>query len=208
MKAIKSQLQFFLFSFLANAGFAQTDSVTAVNEIKKFQTELNDDFSDQTKSPLEKDDRKYFKGHEFFPINLKFRVIAKLKVTDNTPFFPMKATNIKVSEFRHYGVIEFSIDGEVFQVPVYQSRDLLKQEEYMDYLFFPFTDLTNGTETYSGGRFIGLRIPKSGKEIVVDFNQAYNPYCAYNSKYSCPLVPAENNLNVEIAAGVKYHSKK
>jgi len=73
-------------------------------------------------------------------------------------------------------------------------------------LFLPFKDLTNGNKTYGGGRFIDLVIPKS-KTIVIDFNKAYNPYCAYSPKYSCPIVPKENYLTVPIKAGVKAYSK-
>ena len=69
-------------------------------------------------------------------------------------------------------------------------------------MFLPFSDLTSGNETYGGGRYIDLEIPK-GKTITIDFNQAYNPYCAYNPKYSCPIVPAENELLTNVNAGVK-----
>ena len=78
----------------------------------------------------------------------------------------------------------------------------MQQEKYRDYLFLPFTDNTNGEQTYTGGRYIDLSIP-DGDTIVVDFNKAYNPYCAYNKKYSCPIVPSVNNLDTEIRAGVK-----
>jgi uncharacterized protein (DUF1684 family) len=66
----------------------------------------------------------------------------------------------------------------------------------------PFTDLTCGNESYGGGRYLDIDIPE-GEEIIIDFNRCYNPYCAYNEKYSCPLTPAVNDLKVEIKAGVK-----
>ncbi|MBP7982432.1 MAG: DUF1684 domain-containing protein, partial [Kaistella sp.] len=75
---------------------------------------------------------------------------------------------------------------------------------YEDYLFLPFRDETNGKETYGGGKYIDLRIP-DGNEIVIDFNQSYQPYCAYNAyDYSCPIVPEENFLPLRIEAGVMY----
>jgi uncharacterized protein (DUF1684 family) len=80
-------------------------------------------------------------------------------------------------------------------------------KEYTNYLFLPFTDLTNGKETYAAGRYIGLKIPKEGNELIIDFNMAYNPYCAYSDRYSCPVVPAANNLATEIRAGLKYINK-
>lgn len=84
----------------------------------------------------------------------------------------------------------------------------MQKEEYADYLFFPFTDETNGKETYGGGRYIDLRIPKEGDSLVIDFNMAYNPYCAYSWQYSCPLVPAENQMDVEVPVGIRYHKKE
>jgi uncharacterized protein len=89
---------------------------------------------------------------------------------------------------------------------IYRNIDLSKKKEYKNYLFLPFLDLTSGNESYGGGRYIDMRIPK-GNIITIDFNKAYNPYCAYNHKYSCPVVPDENNLNIEIKAGVKkFHN--
>jgi uncharacterized protein len=82
----------------------------------------------------------------------------------------------------------------------------LNKPEYKDYLFLPFTDLTNGVQTYQGGRYLDLRIPQ-GDEIVIDFNQSYNPYCAYSGRYSCPVVPSENHLDMEVLAGVKSLGK-
>ena len=85
---------------------------------------------------------------------------------------------------------------------VYQNQELIKQEGFENYLFLPFSDETNGIESYGGGRYIDLRIPESNK-LIIDFNSAYNPYCAYNDKYSCPIVPRENYLRTRIEAGVK-----
>ena len=79
-------------------------------------------------------------------------------------------------------------------------------EKYKNYLFLPFTDLSNDEESYAGGRFIDLEIPE-GNEIAIDFNRAYNPYCAYNDKYSCPIPPKENFLNMKILGGVAYKKK-
>lgn len=185
---------------------AQSDSVAWIREIKIFQEELEKEYRDPVKSPLRKKAKK-FKGHEFFPIDLKFRIAAKLKVINNSPFFKMKTTTVRLSEERIYGTLEFSLEGKQYQIPVYQSSGLMQTQEYKDYLFFPFTDLTNGIESYHGGRYIDLRIPK-GEEIIVDFNKAYNPYCAYADGFSCPIVPKENHLDIRIPAGIKYKEKK
>nr|WP_305050744.1 DUF1684 domain-containing protein [Elizabethkingia bruuniana] len=96
------------------------------------------------------------------------------------------------------------MEGQQYSLKVYQSQDLIKKPSFKDHLFLPFRDATNEKETYGGGRYIDLRIPKKD-HLIIDFNKAYNPYCAYNAfDYNCPIVPIENKLPVEIRAGVKY----
>ncbi len=205
---MKKQILFFIifFSCVFRDTVAQVDSVSAIDEAKKFQKELNEEYHDPGKSPLGKKGTKNFKGHSFFPVNLKFRVVAKLKRTENELFFQMKTTVPRVNLERIFGILTFSIEGKEFSLPVYQSQSLMQKKEYKDYLFLPFTDLTNGNETYDGGRYIDLRIP-AGDQIVIDFNKAYNPYCAYSHGYSCPIVPSKNHLETEILAGVRYAKK-
>jgi uncharacterized protein (DUF1684 family) len=197
-----------VFCFYHFSASAQTDSVAATGEIRTFQTKLNEEYKNLKESPLEAADIKKFKGHTFYPINLRYRVVATLTVTEGTSFFPMKTTTSKMKTDRIYGYVEFTLAGKQFRMPVYQSQDLMKTDEYADYLFFPFTDLTNGKQTYMGGRYIDLRIPTSGDKVIIDFNQAYNPYCAYSHRYSCPLVPAENQMDIQIPVGVMYQGKK
>jgi uncharacterized protein (DUF1684 family) len=98
------------------------------------------------------------------------------------------------------------IDGDTLQLTIYQNIDLMNQQGYEDYLFIPFNDLTNGMETYGGGRYLDVQ-QGEGDTLTLDFNKAYNPYCAYNPKYSCPIPPDENKLDVEIRAGEKNFDK-
>jgi len=189
--------------FCSILAFPQRDSVRAVNDILAFQKELNDSYKDPKESPLDPADLEKFKEHPFFPINLSYRVNAKLRVTPGTPVLHLKTSTSRLTNDRIYGYVEFTLRGKEFKLPVYQSAEAHRDPEYADYLFFPFTDLTNGDQTYGGGRYIDLHIPK-GEDIVVDFNKAYNPYCAYSSRYSCPKVPAENQMDIEIPVGVKY----
>ena len=193
---------------VSNILFAQNDKKAILKEIKAHQKELNEAYKDPEKSPLESADLKKFKKHDFFPINLDYRVKAKLIITENEGFFDMVTTTTRRPKYRKYGIIEFEIEGKKLQLSVYQSQDLQGNIEYKDYLFLPFKDLTNGVETYKVGRYIELSIPKEGNEIIVDFNKAYNPYCAYSNDYSCPIVPSENHLNVRIPAGIRYKKKK
>lgn len=201
-------LIFLLYLSLISVAFAQNDKKEALKDIKAYQKELNDAYKDPEKSPLAPEDLKKFKKHDFFAINLKYRIKAKLTVTENEGYFDMATTTTRKPKYRKYGIVEFEIEGKKYQLSVYQSQDLLGKPEYKDYLFLPFKDLTNGVDTYKVGRYIELSIPKEGDEVIIDFNKAYNPYCAYSDDYSCPIVPSENHLKVRIPAGIRYKKKK
>ena len=187
-----------LFLFCSSIIFAQKDVAAA----EKFQAELNKSYADSLKSPLLKDDLKQFKGLDFYPIDEKYIVEAIFIRTKKEKSFKMKTTTNRTPIYKKYGELHFSIDGKELKLNVYQNVDLKKKPGYDDYLFLPFSDLTCGKDSYIGGRYIDMRIPNSEK-VIVDFNQAYNPYCAYNYEYSCPIVPLENDLDIEINAGVK-----
>ncbi|RXR19324.1 DUF1684 domain-containing protein [Flavobacterium amnicola] len=172
---------------------------------KEYQDNLNKEFADSISSPLEKEDLKHFEKLDFYPISDKFIVEATFVKIKKGKVFEMRTTTSRKPKYKVYGLLRFQIDGKDFELFVYQSQDLMKKKEYEDYLFLPFTDYTNGVESYGAGRYIDFTIPKTSK-VIIDFNKAYNPYCAYNKKYSCPIVPEENDLKIEIKAGVKkYH---
>ncbi|MDB4206348.1 DUF1684 domain-containing protein [bacterium] len=168
----------------------------------EFQSEQNSFFKDASKSPLKSKDLKVFEGLDFFSIDSMFVVKAQLKRTPNTSYFEMKTTTNRVTRERVFGVLSFTINGQLLKLNVYQSEPDMDSDTDLDYLFLPFLDATNGETTYGGGRYIDLSIPATDA-LIIDFNKAYNPYCAYNEKYSCPIVPRENYLALEIRAGVK-----
>ena len=128
--------------------------------------------------------------------------MARLERTPNAEPFLLPSTTREKTVEVVYGVAHFELNGKSHQLEIYQSPELSKREEYRDYFFLPFLDETNGEETYGGGRYIDLTIP-DGDSILIDFNKAYNPYCVYNKKYSCPLVPRQNYLKTRVLAGVK-----
>lgn len=196
---MKKMLLFLLFTWFA-ALHAQDKWTSA--SAKKFQAQINKEYADKKESPLTAEDLQTFKSLDFFPIDGKYAIEAQFVRTENEKAFKMKTTGSRLPEYVKYGELHFTLDGKKLKLNIYQSIDLTKQKGYEDYLFLPFSDLTSGKESYIGGRYIDMRIPK-GDKVVVDFNTAYNPYCAYNHKYSCPLVPMENDLAVEIKAGVK-----
>ncbi len=169
-----------------------------------FQKQLNAQYKDASRSPLKDKDRREFKGLPFFDLDSSYVVNAMLTKTPNSKWVNMKTTTSRLSKQRLYGVLKFKIKDAFFKLNVYQGENPTTDSGLDDYLFLPFLDKTNGEETYSGGRYIDLDFPSEHKNtLVIDFNKAYNPYCAYNSKYSCPIVPRENYLKTKIKAGVK-----
>ncbi|QNE41516.1 DUF1684 domain-containing protein [Hymenobacter sp. NBH84] len=202
MLRIISALGFML--FFHSVGHSQGQQpLTHAQTIAAFQQELNAEYRDPQRSPLPAAARKSFQGLPFFPVNDSLLVTATF-VRDSTaqPFLIRTSTN-QPQPYRKYGELRFLLHGKPQRLSVYQSLALLKVPTYADYLMVPFTDLTNGFGSYGGGRYIDLRFAdvKTGK-VLLDFNKAYNPYCAYSTGYACPIPPAENQLSVAIRAGV------
>ena len=182
----------------------EESKVDPFQEALAFQAEMNAQFTDSEESPLTEEDLSTFKGLEFFPIDTSYRVRARLEFHGDSKPFAMQTTTDRLPIYKLYATARFHLKGKDCSLEIYQSQDLVQDPEYKDYLFLPYTDKTNGNSTYGGGRYIDLSVP-DGDEIVIDFNQSYNPYCAYNSEYSCPIPPGANRLDLEIRAGVRAY---
>jgi len=148
------------------------------------------------------DDKKKM---NFFPINEKYRVVAQFQSTTTNQWFEMPTSGKLKKVFRLYGILTFKINDTLVHMNLYQSQGLMGSEEYKNYLFLPFTDATTGVDTYESGRYIDLQISDiKNNQVILDFNKAYNPYCAYvRGIYNCPIPPRENHLFVAILAGEK-----
>jgi len=168
------------------------------------------------KDSIESYFKKYVKEHEvvrgkdkefmsFFPVNEKYRMICLFERTINSPWFRMESSGPIKKNYRVYGILHFTINDTAVTLNIYQSQDLMTAKQYKDHLFIPFTDATSGEETYESGRYIDLEINDIvNDKVLIDFNKAYNPYCAYVSgKFNCPIPPSENRLKVAIRAGEK-----
>ncbi len=190
---------FIILSLTCTLVFGQNEQ--AYLEIQKIQDQLNEHYLNPETSILLPKDLKVFKALNFYPIDLKFRVVAEFVRTPDEKPFLMPTSTERTPEYVKYGEAHFSLDGKNFVLNLFQNTAETKVGE-ADYLFLPFTDLTSGVDTYGGGRYIDQKIPE-GNSIIIDFNQSYNPYCAYNPRYSCPIPPPENDLLIEIMAGVK-----
>lgn len=173
-------------------------------EIEVYQEEMNREMKGQ-ESPFPLAERLEFEKLEFYPVSKKYKVEARFEKFEKDSVFEMKTNTDRLPLYRKYGTAYFKLNGKNLSLAVYQNLDLINRPQYEDFLFLPFKDLTNGKETYGAGRYMDLKIPDE-ETIVLDFNKVYNPYCAYNHDYSCPIPPFENHLDVEVRAGVKkYH---
>ncbi len=189
------------FSWTFLSAQISADSIIVDNE--QYRATLNAEFADPEESPLTEEGLAEFSGLPFYPIDTNFYIVAHFELIESEPF-EMKTTTSRRPVYKVFGRATFVLDGDTIMLNIYQNQKLIEREEYRDYLFLPFTDLSNGEGSYPGGRYIDLRIP-AGDSIVIDFNKSYNPYCAYNYKYSCPIPPPENHINKAITAGVMYH---
>ena len=167
-------------------------------DLTPFQREINDFFKDASVSPLKKRDLKNFRGLDFFAYDSIYLVTAKLTKTPKEKPFMMLTTTDMMVEYIKYGTISFELLSNQYSLDIYKN---LEDPNERDNLFLPFLDDTNGNESYGGGRYINLDIPQVDN-LIIDFNSAFNPYCVYDEKYSCPIVPRENYLPLEIKAGV------
>ena len=175
----------------------------------EYQQKLNENFKDGSKSPLKKKDLKNFKGLEFYPVDSSFIVTAKLTKTKDATTFEMATTTDRKPLYKEYGILTFTLKGVDCSLTVYQSQDDLRDEKYKDFLFLPFTDDSSGNGSYAGGRYMDVMTTDENTDgtIVLNFNNTYNPYCAYNEKYSCPLAPRQNHLPLVVKAGIQVFKK-
>ncbi len=196
--------RFFLVSFLPMLMMSSScqvkDRGQEVHEL--FLAEQNTNFKDSEHSPLTDSDLAEFKFINYYPYDPAYRIEARWVLTPDEEPFPMPTSTKRAPLYRKYGEFHFELDGRELVLAAYRSLDLKVIEGFEEHLFIPFNDLTNGVTSYAGGRYIDFSIPTT-ESVNLDFNNSYHPYCAYSHKYSCPIPPDENMLDVEIEAGVK-----
>lgn len=169
---------------------------------------------------LRKYQENYIKTHEvvtgkdkaflhFFPVNEKYRVKARIEKVPEAPWFKMETSGKEKKTHRVFAIASFMLQDTPVKLHIYQSQQLMGIKQYADLLFIPFTDRTSGEETYANGRYIDASLTDIKEDsLVIDFNKAYNPYCAYVSNvYNCPMPPPENDLPVMVRAGEMKFSK-
>lgn len=164
-----------------------------MTDLEEFRAEKNDFFASHPQSPLTREQKKIFCGLNYFPENGSLRLEVKANEFPVKEQFEMQTSTGDVQVYEKFGKFKFTVEGEEAELTIYQSAHGF---------FLPFVDALAGRETYPAGRYLEPE-PLPGGYFLVDFNLAYNPYCAYNEMWSCPITPAENRLKTAICAGEK-----
>ncbi|GAB3571984.1 DUF1684 domain-containing protein [Spirosoma luteolum] len=185
---------------------AQAQSSTYADTIARHRETYRAEFLKSPGGPLHTaDDLSYLR---FYAPDARYRVVGTVTRIDRAEPFDMPTYSGTTKPHVAYAVVDFVLNGKPQQLTLYRSLNLMKVPEYRDYLFLPFKDATSGETTYGGGRYMDLRLGDIRQgTVVLDFNKAYNPYCAFADGYACPIPPKANHLSVAIEAGEKVYAK-
>lgn len=197
-------MKFLIILFLiCSTAYAQNFSA----DIAKHRENYKADFIKDQNSPLKEKD---LQDLHFFEADSTYQITGNVNLLKNQKSFQMPTYDGTSKEFIRYAKVNFKLNGKDLELTLYRSIGLMINPIYKNLLFLPFTDETTSLTTYGGGRYIDLDITAIKKnKITIDFNKAYNPYCAYSDGYRCPVPPEENDLPISILAGEKnYTSEK
>ena len=168
-----------------------------VEEVLAKRAETDQEFKEGEDSPLTDEQKAEFTALSYYPIAEKYRVMAEFSPNQFEQIVKINITDGSQREYYVFGNAHLHLEGKELDLIVYKP---VKKDA--DYLFIPFYDNTSADQTYGGGRYVEPELLENGA-MQIDFNLAYNPYCAYNHTYRCPIPPPENHLNVSILAGEK-----
>lgn len=201
---MKRALLIFSSIFLSTQLHAQSNAKEEhKQELIEWQQHYKKELNDEARSPVHGSDTALIR---FFPIDVKWRCIAKVALTPEARAFTMATHSGKTKQYRSYATLTFQTPGQGKKkhvLHVYERVDAPANDTtFGDYLFLPFQDLTNNVTSYGGGRYIDVSRASLGEGVYwLDFNKAYNPYCAFGGNYACPIPPDENKLNINVKAG-------
>ena len=174
-------------------------------QIQAGRKQKDEFFKMGDQSPISFEERDAFQGLDYYRPDIKYRFELSLVEHSKKHILEIEDTQGNVRNLVRYGEFIFNIDGTEYKLQAYKSN---REDEK---LFIAFRDLTSGKDTYGAGRYLDLepgRDQMSGGKWVLDFNKAYNPWCAYSENYACPFTPPENWLKVEIRAGERNYTHK
>ena len=170
-------------------------------EIEQLRAEKDVWMRTSPNSPLPHEIRHHMKGLEYFPPDPAYVFPVRLNKYSIPEKLTMTTSKGKQRDYLRYGYFEFQIEGKTQKLQAYKSVPV-REHQHEEQLFVPFRDSTSGKESYGAARYIDLELTPSD-EYVLDFNLAYNPYCAYSEHWSCPLTPFENRVKAPVRAGEK-----
>lgn len=166
-----------------------------MTEVTEFRHSKDQFFAQDHDAPLTHEQQNEFNGLSYFDENEGLRFEIKPDLIEGRDIIEMQTSTGDVASYQRWGTVSFEVEGQPAKLTLYR-------DEHGGNFFLPFADATSGKETYGAGRYLDVEQTHDGA-IVVDFNYAYNPYCAYNERWSCPLTPFENRIQVPIRAGEK-----
>lgn len=169
--------------------------------IEAMRSEKDEAFASEEFSPIPEAQRAQFKGLSYFKPSADYYVEATFEAAAQPPLLELQTSKSNdVRKYERAGEFHFTVNNTACSLAAYQRPD----GPHRSLFFVPFLDKTSGAETYAAGRYLDIEQQDHSDVYTLDFNLAYNPYCAYNERYSCPLVPEENTLSVAVEAGEKY----
>jgi uncharacterized protein (DUF1684 family) len=179
--------------------FSQSNHYDSIIQERKVK---ESELLDISKGLLNSEDLQHFESLHYFFVDSTYIIKANFEKAIGKKFEMATSTERKPI-YRIYGYLFFKLNEAEQKLTVYQNMSLKKDKKYKNYFFVPFRDMTSGAMTYGGGRYLDLTILKNQNTILIDFNRAYNPYCAYSHRYSCPIAPQENTLELFLYSGEK-----
>jgi uncharacterized protein (DUF1684 family) len=173
----------------------------------EWRAARNDMFRQHTQSPLAPEQRASFRGLDYYPYHTSWRVMAELNPDEAGQRFQYQLGDDGALSMRRIAWVTFTVGTDSGRIALYWI------EGYGGGLFLPFKDATSDDSTYGGGRYLfdtikGADLGLAATKCILDFNYAYNPSCAYQSRWVCPLAPAENWLSFPVTAGEKRFSRR
>jgi hypothetical protein len=181
-----------------SSGPSAPDDAAYASELSAARTAKDEAFRTAGDSPVPREKRNAVLPLNYFPVDPSYAVPAVLKLADDRPVFEMPTSTGALRRMQLVGELQFTLQGQRRSLGAFVEEGT----QQIDRLFVPFADLTTGKDTYSAGRYLDIQ-PTGTGYYTIDFNRAYNPYCAYNASYECPYPPPSNRLDVAIAAGEK-----
>lgn len=168
--------------------------MSSLQELRKTKDEF---FRDHPQSPLTHEQRETFTGLDYFPENPDLRLVVAIDEIENNETIQVQTSTGDIQVYQRYGTFDFDVESQPATLTIYMNQ----------YGFFlPFVDSLANDETYGAGRYLEPE-PQPDGRFLIDFNLAYNPYCAYSEQYSCPLPPLENWLKAPVRAGEKSYKQ-